>query len=84
MDVKKYSTDSANDRVGEDIQDDFVGKEEIVVDRFDTDHEECEYKGRKLQTEINHQSDQLIQTINQSKNTYLDLIEKHRRASKPS
>ena len=54
------------------------------LDRFDTDHEECEYKGRKLQTDINQQGDHLLQTINQSKNTYLDLIEKHRRTSKPS
>lgn len=54
----------------------------FFLDHFDTNHEECEGKGRQLQNMINRQAEQLLQTINQSKNIYLDLIEKHRRTSK--
>ncbi len=50
--------------------------------RFETDHEECECKARELQTVIDRQGEKLIETINNYKNAYIDLIEKHRRTYK--
>lgn len=50
---------------------------------FDKDHEECECKARQLQTKIDQQSEKLIDTVNNYKIAYFDLIEKHRRTYKP-
>ncbi len=41
-------------------------------------------KARNLQTFITQQSGQLIQTVENHKNTYIDMIEKHRRTYKQS
>jgi predicted ATPase len=52
--------------------------------RFDTDQEEVNSEARNLQTFISKQSNKLIQTLENRKNTYIDLIEKHRRNYKQS
>ncbi len=41
-------------------------------------------KARNLQTFITKQSVQLIQTVENHKNTYIDMIENHRRTYKQS
>ncbi|UJR10345.1 hypothetical protein I4U23_014551 [Adineta vaga] len=50
--------------------------------RFDNDHEECEYRAHELKGLIDQQGEKLVQTINNYKNTHIDLIEKHRRTYK--
>ncbi len=54
----------------------------VFLDRFDTEHEECEGKARQLQIGIDQQGEKLIQTVNNYKNAHIDLIEKHRRTYK--
>ncbi|CAF3744832.1 unnamed protein product [Adineta steineri] len=60
-------------------------KFDIVHERsmhFEADQEVCECKARELQVSIDHQSEKLIQTVNNYKNAYFDLIEKHLRTYK--
>ncbi|CAF0925977.1 unnamed protein product [Rotaria sordida] len=52
--------------------------------RFDHNEEEVNNKARSLQTFISKHSDKLIQTVENQKNTYIDIIEKHRRTYKQS
>lgn len=52
------------------------------LEQFDLDHEECETKGRQLQIGIADESEKYIQMINNYKNIYTDLIEKHRQTYK--
>jgi hypothetical protein len=56
----------------------------FVLVRFDNDEEEVNNKARNLQTFINKQSSKLIQTVENHKNVYIDMIEKHRRTYKQS
>lgn len=49
---------------------------------FDNDEEEVHNRARNLQTFISKQSDNLIQTVENHKNAYIDIIEKHRRTYK--
>ncbi len=52
--------------------------------QFDHDEKEVNNKARNLQTFITQQSGQLIQTVENHKNAYIDMIEKHRRTYKQS
>ncbi|UJR35744.1 hypothetical protein I4U23_028493 [Adineta vaga] len=52
--------------------------------RYDNDEKEMNNKARNLQIFINKQSDQLIQTVENQKNLYMDVIEKHRQTYKQS
>ncbi|CAF2378891.1 unnamed protein product [Rotaria sp. Silwood2] len=52
--------------------------------RFDNNEEEANNKARSLQTFISKQTDKLIQTVENQKNTYIDVIEKHLRTYKQS
>ena len=54
----------------------------VFLVQFDNDEEEAHNKARHLQTFITEQSGCLIQTIENQKNAYIDMIEKHRRTSK--
>jgi hypothetical protein len=54
----------------------------LILVHFDTNEEECECKARKLQTLIDQQNDKVVDTVNNYKNAYIDLIEKHRRTYK--
>jgi hypothetical protein len=56
----------------------------FVLVRFDNDEDEVNNKARNLQTFINKQSSKLIQTVENHKNVYIDMIEKHRRTYKQS
>ncbi|CAF1344321.1 unnamed protein product [Adineta steineri] len=52
--------------------------------RFDSDEEEVNNKARNLQTYITQHSDKLIQTVEDRKNMYIDIIENHLRTHKQS
>jgi hypothetical protein len=52
--------------------------------QFDHNEEEVNNKARNLQTFITKQSVQLIQTVENHKNAYIDMIENHRRTYKQS
>jgi hypothetical protein len=67
----------------------FENKKKILINfiflvRFDNNEEEVYNKARNLQTFINQQSNKLIQTVENHKNAYIDVIEKHRRTHKQS
>ena len=48
--------------------------------RFQIDSEDCECRARQFQHLIDQQGDDLLVTIDQQKNIYLDSIERHRRS----
>ncbi len=54
----------------------------LVLVRFDNDEEEAYHKARDLQAFISKQSGIFIQGIENQKNDYIDMIEKHRRIPK--
>jgi predicted ATPase len=56
----------------------------FILVNFDKDEEEVNNKARNLQTFIKNHSGKLIQTVEDHKNAYMDVIEKYRRNYKQS
>ncbi len=55
---------------------------DLFLVQFDHDEKEANSTARNLQTLITKQSGQLILTVENHKNTYINMIEKHRRTFK--
>lgn len=51
--------------------------------QYDLEYEECEAKGRQIQTEIRDECEKYIQMLNNYKNLYIESIDKHRQTNKP-
>jgi hypothetical protein len=80
--ICKTKFETLNDRSSKERDFFFFEFNASILDRFENNHEECECKARQLQTIIDQQGEKLIQTVNNYKNDYIDLIEKHRRTYK--